>query len=468
MKYRSILLLLLLPLAVRAQIQGDMTTYRSIEEIVARQSAERDSVRLFTMTFPADSDTFWVDRVRFGALIRDTTATVTLDTQSLPVYPSGAVTDQFTLKPGWNSYTFLIDGIHGRDSLSFHLFRRETAPQLPSRPTAISAEGLSPATDQVYYVPRTITVRMVGSPGGKAQFKIRHLTAGYLPMKELPPDVTDGKSGVYEGTYRLQPGDQCKRQSVRFYLQGEEGRSRRRRSTGRITVYDRRQPLILKTTDANTLIYYSPGGEIITELRSGFLLEGLSRTGSWWHVRLSPGQEGYVARNSVKPVPDGRSVPKFSAYGITTEVDSDWVTLEFHLSGKAIYRLIQNDDPQSVTIRFYNTRFQDEWSRYPESDSLIRKYFWQQNGSDLDFTVFLNSVQQWGFKGRYNNNVFRLSLRKPPVISRDRPFENLIIALDAGHGGEQKGALGSTGLMEKDVNLVYTKFLAAMLDSAGA
>ncbi|NOZ75218.1 MAG: N-acetylmuramoyl-L-alanine amidase [FCB group bacterium] len=468
MKYWPTLILTLLPLRLPAQIQGDMTTYRSIERIYSQQSAERDTSRLMIMTFPADSDTFYVDRVRFGAFIRDTTATVKLDTQNIPVYPSGAVTDQFYLEPGWNSYTFIIDGKKGRDSLSFRLFRREAVPQLPATPTIISEDGQSPETDRFYYTPEVITVRMVASPGGKAQFKIPHLTSGYLPMQELPRENTGGKTGVYEGTYRIQPGDRCQRQKVKFYLKGMDGRSRKMKSPGRITVFDRRQPLVLETVEDNTLIYYSPNGEIMTELQAGFLLEGLSRTGRWWKVRLSPQQEGYVSRNSVNQVPDGRAIPKYLAYGITTEVDSDWVHLEFHLSGKAIYRLSQNDDPQSVTIRFFNTRFQDEWSRYPESDSLIQNYFWQQNGSDMDFTVILNSDQQWGFKGRYEGNLFRLSLRKPPIISRDRPFENLIIALDAGHGGKHKGALGSTGLMEKDVNLVYTKFLAAMLDSAGA
>jgi len=468
MKYWFLMLTGCIPGMLLSQIHGDMDSYRSIEAIYSEQRMQRDSTQLFSITFPADSDTFWVDRVRFGAFTWDTTATVFLDTQQLPVYPSGAVTDQFHLEPGWNTYNFRILGDQGQDTLTFHLFRKVYAPELPESPTAISKEGMLPSRSLILYTPQQLTVRMIGSPGGKAKFKIPHLTSGYLPMTELSPALTGGKRGVYEGTFQLRPGDRCVNQRIRFYLKGKHGRSRKQWSTSRITVVDRRQPIILRTVDEHTLVYYSPGGEILTEIQPDLRMEGLAQEGRWWRVRLSDRQDAYVSQNAVEVLPDGSALTPISAYGITSELDSNWVHLNFSFDGQPVYALKQNSNPQEITVRFYNTHFHDEWTRYPEQDSLISKLDWVQQGTDLVFTLTLNTVQQWGFKGQYVDGHFRLSIRRPPIIEKDHPFAHLIIALDAGHGGRHKGALGATGLMEKDVNLVYTKYLAAMLDSAGA
>lgn len=48
------------------------------------------------------------------------------------------------------------------------------------------------------------------------------------------------------------------------------------------------------------------------------------------------------------------------------------------------------------------------------------------------------------------------------------PLNGMTIALDPGHGGYDPGAVGSTGLSEKTVNLAVALQLAPMLESAGA
>ena len=45
--------------------------------------------------------------------------------------------------------------------------------------------------------------------------------------------------------------------------------------------------------------------------------------------------------------------------------------------------------------------------------------------------------------------------------------EKITVVLDAGHGGEDAGAIGENGVYEKDLNLAYARTLAAILRSAG-
>jgi N-acetylmuramoyl-L-alanine amidase len=96
---------------------------------------------------------------------------------------------------------------------------------------------------------------------------------------------------------------------------------------------------------------------------------------------------------------------------------------------------------------------------------------WQQPSADV-FKLFvtLNMAQQWGYRVRHASGQIILEIRRKPKIAPPplSPLNGLVIALDAGHGGREKGAVGPTGMMEKDVNLSYTKKIAALLDSAGA
>ena len=63
----------------------------------------------------------------------------------------------------------------------------------------------------------------------------------------------------------------------------------------------------------------------------------------------------------------------------------------------------------------------------------------------------------------------RISVRRPPIISSlDSALVGLTIAVDAGHGGENDGALGSTGKKEKDITLSIAQHLDSLLRTKGA
>jgi N-acetylmuramoyl-L-alanine amidase len=63
----------------------------------------------------------------------------------------------------------------------------------------------------------------------------------------------------------------------------------------------------------------------------------------------------------------------------------------------------------------------------------------------------------------------RTKIRRPPLIlSRDSVLAGLTIALDAGHGGEVKGAVGATGALEKDATISIVRHLESILKSKGS
>ncbi len=124
-----------------------------------------------------------------------------------------------------------------------------------------------------------------------------------------------------------------------------------------------------------------------------------------------------------------------------------------------------------LVLTVYGAHLASQWITYPEKDSTIKMIRWQQPSADVfKLFVHLNQRQQWGYRVKFAPNRMILEIRKAPEIAKppQSPVAGLIFALDAGHGGIEEGAVGPTGLMEKNVNLIYAKKLAALLDSAGA
>ena len=74
-------------------------------------------------------------------------------------------------------------------------------------------------------------------------------------------------------------------------------------------------------------------------------------------------------------------------------------------------------------------------------------------------------VVPYGFKERIADSLFKESYSIPQVVS---PILNIRkVVLDPGHGGNDPGAIGRTGLREKDINLDIAKRLSNLLQKRG-
>jgi len=101
----------------------------------------------------------------------------------------------------------------------------------------------------------------------------------------------------------------------------------------------------------------------------------------------------------------------------------------------------------------------------------IEQVEWRQLEDGLyQLRIKLNHKQNWGYSVGYGwGSQLSIKIRRAPkVTSFESPLTGLKIAVDAGHGGENNGSLGSTGLMEKDVTLQISQKLDSVLQARGA
>ena len=425
--------------------------------------------------YPTSGDSLSQNRIRLAGWVSDTTAQLSVNGNIKRVYPTGAFVDLLNLVPGWND--FVIEAVSGVEQVSdtLRLYRIPPAPELPEAPVVFATERLLPATDQIYHAPDMIIVQFQGSPGGRAFFEIDDLTEDPLPMEELATSASGGVRGIYRGSYFIGERDGCDYEPVVFTLVGKNGDEEEWETDRHITVKLDGQPLIAETKSDNNIIFKAPWSEIIMELPAGVRLPVIAELGDWTKVCISDGLTGLISRRDVELLPSGTTYEPVSINGFSSRIAEDWLIFSFRLGTRVPFDIRQNGNNQLV-LDLYRTYMHDEWTTLAAEDapgapdsSFLDYFYWEQVSDEiLRFKFHFQTRQLWGFRGWYEDNNFKLAVRIPPQIDPDAPFRNLIIALDAGHGGDHPGAVGATGYMEKEANLIYTLDLAELLREAGA
>lgn len=86
--------------------------------------------------------------------------------------------------------------------------------------------------------------------------------------------------------------------------------------------------------------------------------------------------------------------------------------------------------------------------------------------NNLKISYFSN-LPLSGHNVQIDGNNLLLKVRKPFLYGENKPFENLTIIVDPGHGGSESGAV-AYNLKEKDINLQISKKLKKSLQKNGA
>jgi N-acetylmuramoyl-L-alanine amidase len=102
-------------------------------------------------------------------------------------------------------------------------------------------------------------------------------------------------------------------------------------------------------------------------------------------------------------------------------------------------------------------------------DPLMRHAEWQQVADSIFRVTVQLTEPVWGYDTFYDaTGALVLRIRRPPRINAAAPLQGMLIAVDPGHGGDDRATRGPTGLTEADANLYISLQLRDMLQRAGA
>jgi N-acetylmuramoyl-L-alanine amidase len=234
-----------------------------------------------------------------------------------------------------------------------------------------------------------------------------------------------------------------------------------------IRVMDPAKDPVAELTDSMTVIRTGPKrGYLCIHQPAGIRAEVIGRDGDWLRLRLSDYQDGWVPVGAAEMLPAGTVVPHSFIRRIQTVKEPKCLSIRVATSARHPFRVVENFDEKSITVYIYGADADTDWIRYDNSDSVINQIVWFQPEPGLfAIKIYENENRIWGYDGYYVGNEFRFDLKKFP--STKRRISDLRFVIDPGHSPDP-GAIGPTGLTEKETNLAIARQLAADLERKGA
>ncbi|HHE46527.1 MAG TPA: N-acetylmuramoyl-L-alanine amidase, partial [Bacteroidetes bacterium] len=150
----------------------------------------------------------------------------------------------------------------------------------------------------------------------------------------------------------------------------------------------------------------------------------------------------------------------------SVEPAGKWVKITLPVHRKVLFRAWESTDPDRIILELYNIISHIDRIDYAPGTEPVREVTWDQPADGVVRIEVSLSTPCWGYKTVWSEGALTLMVRKPPAL--DHGVGGLVIALDPGHGGDDFGAIGPTGLTEKEANLRAALKLAQLLRRKGA
>lgn len=193
----------------------------------------------------------------------------------------------------------------------------------------------------------------------------------------------------------------------------------------------------------------------MAHLQEGVQLQIDGEKGDFYRVYLNSTLSGWIAKSDVQQSSEPTQI--YALKKVLTRQDKDFDYFEFYLCEKPPFVLKEEN---GITFQVFNVKYNFDPS------SLDAAYSWQFK--DNTYTLNFPVKKLNGYDIYYDNEKLVLKVRRPFAINQEKPLHDIVIALDAGHGGCEFGAIGGCGDKEKDINLAITKELHKELESRGA
>ena len=402
---------------------------------------------------------------------------LTVNDVSFPVFSTGAFAAEVNLTEGSNKIRFVVRNGGQQTVRDLDIYFEPRRP--PQAVTRLEIERAELIPNVSMVMPGDmLKVQVKTIPGAKVTW------LGGNILRELSAEVT-GVAGIFQGKYIVQKNDSLLASPITVTAE-HDGKSISQEITN-VTVLDPLNPLFVRSrggADAQRNVISGDGGVLpflnyglgrdrLGGSRMGYISPGidmqvLSKVGNLYQVRLSERRTAWIPESQVHPpAPQGLFRPPAltSSWSVFGDDRFDYVRIA--VSDRVPFRSFQEINPNRVVVDIFGATTNTAWITQLFTTQTIANVSYEQIDDDvLRIFVDLNTTRHWGYSVYYEGNQLVIRLRHQPM---PRPrLRGMRIALDAGHGGEHPGAIGTTGMTEKEVNLDMTFMLKEELERRGA
>lgn len=393
------------------------------------------------------------------------TCTVTVNEIPVKVYPTGAFAVELNLRPGDTSFTIIAS--LANKTVNKKLAYTYTLPKPPEPVKDLSIENIETWPEG----------NLILMTGDKIKFRVKALTncvvkaMGDTRMYELPVNQTKGMPGIYQGEYIVKATDSFTVMKIPVTVTDSLNSTFTKETKQVFSILSPLASDIAITKGRLAHLEYGLGddrlgGAKIGYIDSNIVLKIIGKAGSHFKVQLSKSRTAYIPDDLVTLMPKGTFTPesltaKWNVYG---EDQYDYVKVG--LFARLPYQSYQATDPSTIVVDIFGATNNTNWITQLQTAKEIAKVDYQQVEDDLfRITITLKHAQHWGHLVYYNGNTLVIKIKHQP---ENLSLKNLVIAVDAGHGGTNTGAVGATGIYEKELTLALSLKLQKAFEKEGA
>lgn len=389
--------------------------------------------------------------------VADPDATLTVNGKQFPVYPTGGWAAEVMLEEGKNTVTVVAVSKAGRAEKIFDIELTPRPEKEPLTGAKLIEWSTVPADIKAVTEGERVALRVVGTPGCKVS-----IVGGC--------ELTEVKEGVYQTMITAKKDCKVLAEPLQFKIKAE-GDSATYSMKEAIKVIDPNKPVMLRTVGELPYLNYGLGtdrlgGSKIGHITDGILLEAVGEVGNQYKVRLSKNRTAYIPKSCVEVQAAG-TLPAQSLVGswsVRGGKEADVVRVS--LSERLPFATFHQMDPARVVVDIFGAVANTSWlTQYPNiKNAAIQCVDYEQVEEDIFRVIItLSHDAHWGHSVSYEGNSLVIRVKAAPKAS----LRGLHVAIDAGHGGPYKGAVGVAGVEEKSVNLDLAHMLREALEKRG-
>jgi len=398
-----------------------------------------------------------------------------INTDSAKVYKTGVFFNKVTFKEGANR---IRAAVQTQDSAEVfyerEFFYKKADLSRDDFPLWIDEKSVQPNADLKLLPEDMVRISFKGSKSQNAAVKIgpglsiRCLRKDYndfsLYQAEVPAKrLVNGKK--YSINLLLNSVEKNTNEEIKFQLKNT------------IQVKEFYEFPLVKTTDKYSILNYSLGRPrlgppIRAEYKPGVVLKTSGKFGKYYRVRLSSQEEGYIHERDIEELPVETIQPSYFINSMFCAPDSAADILRIPYYEPVPYAVYPEPDQKRIIISLYGVKTSSTWITHRKNRRYIEKVAWKQSTPETyQVIVNLKTAKIWGYDIKRAGKSLVFRVKYPPelnAVDSTKILDGIKIAIEAGHGGNNWGAVGLSGIKEKEINLDLSQKLAGICREHGA
>ncbi len=391
---------------------------------------------------------------------------VAMDASEIKVWPTGVFVAEVNLNIGDTSFLFTATDQKGFKTsqtifYTYHLPEKEKAVET----NTVAYWRIEPQGDLLLKPGDKLRMTLKTIPG--VTVKLRN---GF-ELKEIAVKDSAGIKGIYKGEYTIHENDDLftyEKQRLKVIVTTTDQQIIEATTKGSYSIME---PLVLQTKGKLPYLLIGLGEDRLGGTKMGYLdsmikLNAVSKVGDKYCVQLTKHRQAYIEEQHVTVVNNGSFSPSSLTNSMRVWGDSLYDYVSLILYERLPYQSFQLIHPSTIVVDVFGATANTNWLTQMQNVEEIKTVTYEQKEDDLfRITIQLKHEQHWGHTIYYNGNNLVVRVKHQP---KRLLLKDLVIGVDAGHGGENKGAFGISGIMEKDMTLLVAKELQLALEAEGA